>query len=314
MSAVLPQRVREAIEEEFGSSPGEFWKATHDAEVLLTEYHLSPEQWTEDAFRRMAGAKGWMPSTQNHRWYIFRRLLRRLDKPPSDWSSSVRGTVPPGRTSGEPTKAASPESTAGEEPEPAAGEPTTEWFWEGNVQQALIAHLMRDGWRIEAQADTASGQHGVDVVARKCEIMLLIEVKGYPSTAYVRGERAGQPKPTKPSLQAHHWFSGALTTTILRKGDYPTAQLAMAFPEALTYSSLSARAAWALEVLNIWVYLVGKDGRVRLLRPSAADNPGVDASSWSTNGAGKAFLRLMTAMARLFQTRRSTRYGEPYHR
>lgn len=78
MSAVLPQYVRQAIVEEFGTSSDLFWKATHDAEELMTEYHLVPEQWTEEAFGRMASARGWTPSTRNHRWYIFRRLLRRL--------------------------------------------------------------------------------------------------------------------------------------------------------------------------------------------------------------------------------------------
>ncbi len=265
MAAVLPERVRQAIEEEFGSSPDQFWKATHDAEALLTECHLSPEQWSEDAFRRMAEARSWSRSTYNHRWYIFRRLLRRLSKSSSGSRPPVCGAVPPERTSDQLVEAVPSGSDAGKGSEAATVDPTAEWFWEGNVQRALVAQLMHDGWTIEGQADTASGRQGPDVVARKGDTLLLVEVKGYPSTAYVRGERAGQPKPTKPSLQAHHWFSGALATTILRKGNHPQAQLAMAFPEVGTYSGLIERSAWALSALDIWVFRISQDGSVQRL-------------------------------------------------
>ena len=49
---------------------------------------------------------------------------------------------------------------------------------------------------------------------------LLVEVKGWPSTTYAKGERAGQPKPTQPTLQATHWFAEGLTT-LIRRGAEP---------------------------------------------------------------------------------------------
>jgi hypothetical protein len=143
--------------------------------------------------------------------------------------------------------------------------PTAEWYWEGNVQAALVAKLKADGWAIVGQADTASRQQGPDVEARRGSTPLLLEVKGYPSTVYVRGERAGQPKPTEPALQARHWFSEALSTTILRKEDFPQAQLAVVFPEVSTYLRLIERSAWALKALGIWVYIVGQGGVVRTM-------------------------------------------------
>lgn len=209
VDAVLPERVRQAIDDEFGAATDQGNKAGMDARALLTEYHLSPEQWSEEAFRRMAQERDWQDSTYNHRWYIFRRLLRRL----GGWLST-----PPPRA-------------------PYVERPNSDRSLEGKPPVSDA----------DDEADTASGQHGPDVVARKGDTLLVVEVKGFPSAAYVRGERAGQPKPTKPSLQAHHWFSGALTTTILRKGDYPRAQLAIALPETRTYSMLIQRAAWALE-------------------------------------------------------------------
>lgn len=87
-AALLPQYVLQAIEEEFGASTDQGWKARHDAEVLLTQYHLSPEEWSEAAFQRMAKGNGWMNSTFDHQWYIFRRLLRRLRR--SSQSSDSR--------------------------------------------------------------------------------------------------------------------------------------------------------------------------------------------------------------------------------
>jgi hypothetical protein len=39
---------------------------------------------------------------------------------------------------------------------------------------------------------------------------LLAKVKGYPSVRYVRGSKRGQVKPTRPQVQARHWFAEAL--------------------------------------------------------------------------------------------------------
>lgn len=80
-----------------------------------------------------------------------------------------------------------PEQTSG-------GDHRSEWFWEGNVQAAVVAHLAAEGWRILRVADTHSREHGVDIQARRRGTRLLVEVKGYPSSTYARGDKAGQPK------------------------------------------------------------------------------------------------------------------------
>jgi hypothetical protein len=32
----------------------------------------------------------------------------------------------------------------------------SDWFWEGNVQRAVVGHLVDEGWMIESETDTAS--------------------------------------------------------------------------------------------------------------------------------------------------------------
>ena len=69
--------------------------------------------------------------------------------------------------------------------DPAAGiaAPSDEsWPWEGAVQRALVAYLEASGWAVVAQADTATRGHRPDIDARRRAHLLLVEVKGYPST------------------------------------------------------------------------------------------------------------------------------------
>jgi len=59
-----------------------------------------------------------------------------------------------------------------------------DWFWEGNVVDALERALAESGWRIENKADTQSKQQGVDLLASKESRELFVEAKGYPSKEY----------------------------------------------------------------------------------------------------------------------------------
>lgn len=65
------------------------------------------------------------------------------------------------------------------------------WYWEGNVQAAVVAHLSGQGSSSVRVADTASRERGADIVARRGQQRLVVEVKGYPSSVYPRGERSG---------------------------------------------------------------------------------------------------------------------------
>lgn len=148
---------------------------------------------------------------------------------------------------------------------PPAG-PVDDWAWEGNVQSGVVTQLAAKGWRIVAVADTARPQRGADIIAERDGTRLLVEVKGWPSATYARGDRAGQPKPTQPTLQATHWFAEALIT-LIRRGDDLGARLALALPDMPRYRALLAEAGWAIERLEIIVYLVEADGAVQIWEP-----------------------------------------------
>jgi Holliday junction resolvase hjc len=92
-----------------------------------------------------------------------------------------------------------------------------DWFWEGNVQDALVAFLREEGWRVVRTADTAAKDQGPDVCAVMDRRTLVVEVKGYP---------AGGNK-TPPTNQARQWFSHALLAAALIPDRYPGAEPAL---------------------------------------------------------------------------------------
>ena len=84
---------------------------------------------------------------------------------------------------------------------------TEDWYWEGNVVQAIANFLAQSGWTIVRKADTRSKERGVDIHARKDGTTLLVEVKGFPSKSYRDSRRSGEAKPTNPTNQAQQWYS-----------------------------------------------------------------------------------------------------------
>jgi hypothetical protein len=142
--------------------------------------------------------------------------------------------------------------------------------WEGNVQDAIVAHLRGEGWTIVSAADTASQERGIDIVAERAGRRLLVEVKGYPGTTYARGERAGQPKPTNPTLQAKHWLSDALLTTLRTRDKHRGAQVAIGLPDMPRYRTLLGDIAGSLAQLDVLVLLVHDDGSVTTWRDDHA--------------------------------------------
>jgi hypothetical protein len=44
---------------------------------------------------------------------------------------------------------------------------TTDWYWEGNVVDAIARFIEREDWTIVAKADTHSKERGVDIQATK---------------------------------------------------------------------------------------------------------------------------------------------------
>jgi Holliday junction resolvase-like predicted endonuclease len=137
-----------------------------------------------------------------------------------------------------------------------------EWHWEGHIQAALARWLTSQGWEVTREADTLSRAAGVDLAASRDGQALVVEVKGYPSATYARGEKAGQAKPTRPATQARQWYSHALLAAMLLRHEHPGANVALCFPEFATYRSLIDRTADSLSELGLGLYLVGIDGGV----------------------------------------------------
>lgn len=143
--------------------------------------------------------------------------------------------------------------------------PDEAWFWEGNVQAAVVRHLAADGWHIRRVADTASRERGVDVEADRDGQRLVVEVKGYPSSTYASGERAGEAKRTSAPLQARAYFSHALLAGVLMRSDHDAARIALVFPAMETYTTLARRVATTLVGVGIELWLVSEDGQVALV-------------------------------------------------
>jgi Holliday junction resolvase-like predicted endonuclease len=151
------------------------------------------------------------------------------------------------------------------------GDPALPWYWEGNVQAQVVNYLVAEGWTIKSVANTAQRQRGIDIVATKADRHIAVEVKGFPSTVYARGENAGQPKRTKPNLQARHWLAEALLTGILIADAGTHTEVALAFPAVPRYRDLLRRIRHGIERLGFRVLICEETGVVRdLTAPDAS--------------------------------------------
>lgn len=130
------------------------------------------------------------------------------------------------------------------------------WYWEGNIQAALVRHLVGSGYSIVSVSDTATREAGKDVVAEKPGTgRLLVSVKGYPDKSR--------------HVQARHWFAGALFDLVLYRDEEPRATLALAFPDGyVTFKNLAKRVTWLRNTLPFNIYWVRSDSSVRIETPS----------------------------------------------
>ena len=139
---------------------------------------------------------------------------------------------------------------------------TTDWYWEGNVVDAIARSLEGQGWSIVAKADTHSKERGVDIQARKGDEALLVEAKGFPSRNYRDPRRAAEVKPTNPNNQAQQWYSHALLKVMLLQTKYPGAVVALGFPDFPRYRALFEETRGGLAKLGVALLLVKESGHV----------------------------------------------------
>lgn len=139
---------------------------------------------------------------------------------------------------------------------------TADWFWEGNVVEALVRYLRSEGWVIVSKANTHSKERGVDIHASRGTTTLLVEAKGYPSKDYRDPRRAAEQKRTNPVNQAQQWYSHALLKVLRLQSKHPDAKVALAFPDFSRYRALFQETRVGLEKLGVAFLLVKEDGDV----------------------------------------------------
>lgn len=143
--------------------------------------------------------------------------------------------------------------------------PSFEWYTEAETQRLLVEWLKQDGWSIVRTANTATREHGVDVVAEKDGQRLGVEVKGFPSRFYVAGPKKGEEKPTKPVEQSKKWFAHALVPAMKLRTMEPEWRSVMCFPDFPVYRALHGDTASSLLAAGIEVWLVQQEGQVEVL-------------------------------------------------
>jgi hypothetical protein len=138
----------------------------------------------------------------------------------------------------------------------------TDWYWEGNVADAIANGLAKQGWTIVSKADTESKARGIDIHAVKEKRSLLVEVKGFPSTAYRDPRRASERKPTNPNNQAQHWYSHALLKVMRLQTTHTESIVAIGLPDFPRYRKLFAETRIALQKLEIVVLFLDASGQL----------------------------------------------------
>ena len=130
------------------------------------------------------------------------------------------------------------------------------WYWEGNIQDAIVKYLRKTGWEISRSADTTSREAGKDIEAKRGSRELWISVKGWPEKSV--------------NTQARHWFAAALFDLVLYRTDNPSVDLAIGIPDGFsTYENLLPRIRWMRKKIPFNVFKVSESGDVSVLHPES---------------------------------------------
>lgn len=150
--------------------------------------------------------------------------------------------------------------------QPTAGTASTVaddyWHTEARVQAAVVTALRANGWQILSQADTATKERGIDVVASSVDHVAGIEVKGFPTKTYADPRRQAQTKPTQPSTQAGHWYSQAVLAAMRLRTRLPEYLSVIALPDFNRYRTLFAETRSSLDAADIHLWWVHPSGTV----------------------------------------------------
>lgn len=120
--------------------------------------------------------------------------------------------------------------------------------------------LAAASWMIESQANTATKERGIDIVARKGDRRLGVEVKGFPSTGYADPARAGEVKRSRPAGQAKSWYAKGVLAAIELRQVRPEWESLLVLPDQARYRQLLAASADPLAAAGVHVVLLNEDG------------------------------------------------------
>lgn len=144
-----------------------------------------------------------------------------------------------------------------------------DWFYEGQISKKLVDYFLKNGYKILKDNSEKISARGEDIIVSLQGQQEIIEVKGYPTTVHTKGKDKGKPKPTNPKLQAKHWFSEALLSSIFnyqRHKDSKNFNLALAFPLIDRYKELIGKVEdfFTDNNINFKVYFVDDKGSVTI--------------------------------------------------
>jgi hypothetical protein len=127
------------------------------------------------------------------------------------------------------------------------------WYWEGNVQSAVVTFLVSSGFMIRRVADTLTREHGKDVIA--------VSSSGRELWVSIKGQPDGT-KRTSPHLMARHYFEAAVHDLLCWRDEDKSVSLALGLPDFVTYRSGARKIAGRLLELKANILWVSKDGKV----------------------------------------------------
>ena len=124
----------------------------------------------------------------------------------------------------------------------------------------MVTALAHEGWLILSVANTATKEHGIDVIASRDGQTVGVEVKGYPSREYADPARAGEVKRTRPSTQAVHWYAQAVLAALRLRSKESGWRRVIAFPDFPRYRDLYSETSSSLDAAKVDVWWVSTAG------------------------------------------------------
>ena len=187
---------------------------------------------------------------------VFRRAtpdeIRRWRDAPGSTGTTTATDSPPTRSEpSSPAMGTAAGSTLGDE-----------WHTEASVQALVVTALAAEGWRIRSVANTATKEHGIDVIAARDGETIGVEVKGFPSKHYADPARAGEKKRSQPSNQAGHWYAQAVLAAMRLRSKEPEWRSVIALPDFPRYRMLHAETVGSLVAAQIDVWWLDEAGKL----------------------------------------------------